>query len=72
MGFDDMIADLLNKRKINPIVTDLLIKGGKVNNNIQFRGIKTLWTQKFIQGKLTKFIKVFNYTSLNAYFFVFK
>ena len=72
MGFDDMIPDMLNKRKINPVVTDLLIKGGKVNNNIQFRGIKTLWTQKFIQEKLTKFIKIFNYTSLNAYFFVFK
>ena len=49
MGFDYMIADLLNKRKINPIETDLLIKGGKVNNNIQFRGIKTLWTQNLFK-----------------------
>ena len=29
--FDDMIADMLNKKKINPIVTELFIQGKKLN-----------------------------------------
>ena len=29
--FDDMIADMLNKKKINPIVTELFIRGKKLN-----------------------------------------
>ena len=29
--FDDMIADMLSKKKLNPIVTELFIKGRKLN-----------------------------------------
>ena len=29
--FDDMIADMLNNKKLNPIVTELLIRGRKLN-----------------------------------------
>ena len=29
--FDDMIADILSNKKINPIVAELLIKGRKLN-----------------------------------------
>ena len=27
LAFDDMIADMLNNKKINPIVTELFIRG---------------------------------------------
>ena len=29
--FDDMIADMLNKKKLNPVVTELFIRGRKLN-----------------------------------------
>ena len=29
--FDDMIADMLSKKKLNPIVTELFIRGRKLN-----------------------------------------
>ena len=29
--FDDMIADMLNNKKLNPIVTELFIRGRKLN-----------------------------------------
>ena len=29
--FDDMIADMLNNKKLNPIVTELYIRGRKLN-----------------------------------------
>ena len=31
--FDDMIADMLNNVKLNPIVNELFIKGRKLNNS---------------------------------------
>ena len=34
--FDDMIADMINNNKLNPIVTDLLIRGRKLNISIVF------------------------------------
>ena len=34
--FDDMIADMLNNKKLNPIVTELFIRGGKLNISIVF------------------------------------
>ena len=33
---DDMIADINDNKKLNPIVTDLLIKGRKLNISIVF------------------------------------
>ena len=29
--FDDMIADILNNNKLNPVVTELFIRGRKLN-----------------------------------------
>ena len=32
--FDDMIADMINNKKLNPVVTELLIRGRKLNISI--------------------------------------
>ena len=34
--FDDMIADIIRNNKLNPIVTELFIRGRKLNNYIAF------------------------------------
>ena len=34
--FDDMIADMINNNKLNPIVTELFIRGRKLNISISF------------------------------------
>ena len=34
--FDDMIADMINNKKLNPVVTELFIRGRKVNISIVF------------------------------------
>ena len=34
--FDDMIADMINNKKLNPIVTELFIRGRKLNISIEF------------------------------------
>ena len=36
MVFDDMIADMLSNKKLNPIVTELLIRGRKLNISLVF------------------------------------
>ena len=34
--FDDMIADMINNIKLNPVVTELLIRGRRLNISIVF------------------------------------
>ena len=34
--FDDMIADMINNNKLNPIVTELFIRGRKLNISVVF------------------------------------
>ena len=34
--FDDMIADMISNKKLNPIVTELFIRGRKLNTSIIF------------------------------------
>ena len=34
--FDDMIADMLSNKKINPIVTEVFIRGRKLNISLAF------------------------------------
>ena len=34
--FDDMTADMLSKKKLNPIVTELFIRGRKLNVSLVF------------------------------------
>ena len=36
MVFDDMIADMINNKKLNPVVTELFIRGTKLNISIVF------------------------------------
>ena len=34
--FDDVIVDIINKKKLNPVVTELFIRGRKLNVSIVF------------------------------------
>ena len=34
--FDDMIADMINNKRLNPVVTELFIRGRKLNISIVF------------------------------------
>ena len=34
--YDNMIADMLSNKKLNPVVTELLIKGRKLNISLVF------------------------------------
>ena len=34
--FDDMIADMINNKKLNPVVTELFVRGRKLNISIEF------------------------------------
>ena len=34
--FDDMIPDMINNKKLNPVVTDLFLRGRKLNISIVF------------------------------------
>ena len=34
--FNDMIADMINNKKVNPVVTELFIRGRKLNISIVF------------------------------------
>ena len=34
--FDDTIADMINNKKLNPVVTELFIRGRKLNISIRF------------------------------------
>ena len=36
MVFDDMIADIFSSEKLNPVVTELFIRGRKLNISIAF------------------------------------
>ena len=36
IAFDDIIADMINNKKINPVVTELFIRGRKLNISIIF------------------------------------
>ena len=36
IAFDDMIADMLSNKNLNPIVTELFIRGRKLNMSLAF------------------------------------
>ena len=36
MVFDDMTANMLNNKKLNPVVTELFIRGRKLNISLVF------------------------------------
>ena len=61
--FDDMIADMINNKKLNPIVTELFIRGRKLNISIVFitqsyfkvpKGVRLNFTHFFIMKILNK------------------
>ena len=56
IGFDDNIADMLNNKKLNLIVTELFTRGGKLN--IFFVFITQFY---FAVPKNTKFYTLFHY-----------
>ena len=46
--FDDMIADMINNNKLNPIVTELFTRGRKLNISIVFITQYILKCQKML------------------------
>ena len=61
--FDDMIADMINNKKLNSIVTELFIRGRKLNISLVFvtqsyfrvmKGVRLNSTHLFIMKILTK------------------
>ena len=46
--FDDMIADMLSNKKLNPIVTELFIRGRKLNISVVFITQFILMFQKML------------------------
>ena len=57
--FDDMIADMINNKKLNPVVTELFIRGRKLNISIVF------FTQSYF--KMTKYVRL-----NSTHFFIMK
>ena len=53
--FDDMIADMINNNKLNPIVTELFIRGGKLNISIVFITQSYFKVPKDVRLKSTHF-----------------
>ena len=53
--FDDMIADMINNKKLNSIVTKLFIRGNKLNISLVFIMQSYFKVPKDIRLNLTKF-----------------
>ena len=47
--FDDMIADIINNEKLNPVVTELFIRGGKKILQLYLLHNHTLKCQKMLE-----------------------
>ena len=45
---DDMIADMLSNDKINPIVTELIVRGRKLNISLLFITLSYFGVQKIL------------------------
>ena len=60
--FDDMIADMINNKKLNPIVTELFIRGRKFNISIVFITQSHLKVPKDVRLNSTHFfiMKILN------------
>ena len=53
--FDDMIANIINNKKLNPIVTELFIRGRKRNSSIAFITQSYFKVPKDVRLKSTHF-----------------
>ena len=60
--FDDMIADMINNKKLNPIVTELLVRGRKINIPIVFITQSYFKVPKDVRLNSTHFfiVKIYN------------
>ena len=54
--FDDMIVDMINNEKLNPIVTELFIRGRKLNISIVFITQSYFKTPKVFRLNSTHFL----------------
>ena len=72
--FDDMIADMINNNKLNPVVTELFIRGRKLNISIVFitqscfkvpKDVRLNSTHFFIMKSLNK--RELQHIALNHY-----
>ena len=45
--FDDMIADMLSNKKLNPLVAELFIRGRKLNISLVFITILFCFSKKY-------------------------
>ena len=54
-AFDDMIAEMINNKKLNSIVTDLLIRGRKLNISLVFITQSYLKVPKDVRLNTTHF-----------------
>ena len=46
--FDDMIADMINNKKLNPVIFELFIRGRKINISIVPKDVRLNSTHFFI------------------------
>ena len=53
--FDDMIADMINNKKLNPVLTELFIRGEKLNISIVFITHSYLKVAKDVRLNFTHF-----------------
>ena len=53
--FDDMIADMINNKKLDSVVTELFIRGSKVNISIVFISQSYLKVPKDVRLNTTHF-----------------
>ena len=53
--FDDMIVDMINNKKINPVVTELFIRSRKLNISIVFITQSTFKVPKDVRPNSTHF-----------------
>ena len=56
--FDDMIADMINNNKLNPIITELFIRGRKLNISIVFITQSYFKVPKDVRLNFTIFFKM--------------
>ena len=66
IAFDDMIADVVNNKKLNPVVTGLFIRGRKLNISIVFITQSYFKVSKDVRLNSTHFfiMKISNKTEL--------
>ena len=60
--FDDMIVDIINNKKINPLITELFIRSRKLNISIVFTTQSNFKVPKDVRPNSTHFfiMKIFN------------